>query len=231
MGSICSICAESNPAFTATGSSLEENSEKSICLAEKKCPMSKKQASAIRNSLKEESFKGRLSLSQIKRAGGNLGFDKSDFQNPDSATYVFISSLGDSEYTDEKLMFLSGVLISNSSAKDKSNSLFEFYDKNSEKILKKDDVHQLLSDCFDISVNNLPKLANSNSKLLSEGINTYTEKLVPHKEAFVNTSANNVLKEQPEISQKRFAEIIEKEFSTIVSSTGIRTEVYKKYVI
>ena len=226
MGSICSICIESNPDFTSGVSS----DEKTICSAEKKCPISKKSLASIRKSLHDEAHNGRLTLTQMKKAGGNLGINREELHNPDSETFVFLTSLGDENSTEEKLTLVSGILICNSSTKEKALALSEIYDVNTVKILSKNELSLMFSDLFDVSIKNLPLLAMGTSSTAKNDINSYLKQLIEHREKFVDDSVDLVLKGQPEISLKRFAEILSYEGKHLVSSSGIRCEVFKKYV-
>ncbi|OMJ66907.1 hypothetical protein SteCoe_36089 [Stentor coeruleus] len=232
MGSLCSICAETNPAFTATGGSLEENAEKSISMAERKCPISRKPPNNIRNSIKGEAQNGRLSLTQVKRAGGSLGLEKEDLQNPDSTTFHFLNSLADDgQEFDEHFMVICSLLISGSSNKDKAIAFFEIFDKDGNKTIKTREVTRFAKDCFDASVDKLPNLAKGSSTLVSQGITDYIGKLKPHREKFAEDTVQIILKGQPELGQAQFIDVVLREAPFAVSSSGIRCEVYKNYVL
>jgi hypothetical protein len=229
MGSVCSICVETNPAFTATGGSVDQDSEKTISVSEKKCPISKKSPSVIKNILKEEGNKGNLSWSQLKRAGGKLGLDKIDLQNPDSPVCVFLNSLGDGDYTKELIVILAGILISNTSDKEKASVLFESYDEETG-ILTRSKIESLLSDLFDISINKLPNLAGS-TKIVREAILTYTKKIAEFKSNFVSDTIQLIMQDLPEVGKGIFVELIQKNLNFVVNSSQLRTEVYRRYPI
>jgi hypothetical protein len=232
MGSICSICAETNPAFTPTGNSLEENSEKAIALAENKCPISKRAPQAIRKSIQPEAMNGRLSLTQMKRAGGSLGLDRVELQNPDSATFGFINTLctNDEDAYDERRLLVSSVLISNAGAKEKAQILVETYDVNQSQILGRHELRHMIEELFDLSIDSLPKLATSSSKMVSDGIGEYLSKLRVCREQFVEHNLQVLLKGQPEVGRGKACEVLENEARYLLSSNGVRCEVFRKYV-
>ena len=119
-------------------------------------------------------------------------------------------------------MLISGILISNSSTKEKATVLFEAFESES-KLLNVDEVKCMLSLCFDASVNNLPLLAIGTSKLTGEGIRSYLDKISPLKAHFVKTISDIIMKNETEIGQKRFCEIFEVEISKYLTSSGIRS--------
>lgn len=230
MGNICSICAETNPAFTATAGSLESHAEKSISLSEKKCSLSKASSTNIRKSVKIEAIDGSLSFAQLMRASGSLGVETSELKNPDSTlSHFFNSFIDESHGYKERLVTLASILISSSSIKEKCTVLFEVYDLNDNKMLKVSEVRRYLEEAFYVSVECLPKLAGGGSKGVEQGIGEYLKQISPFQRNFVDEMTEVLMGKQPEIGQSRFFESVNEKAQQVVSSSGIRTWVYSKY--
>lgn len=229
MGGLCSICAEANPNFQVSGISQEENSEKSMAYAENKCPISKKSPANIRAVLTSDANKGKLTSTQLKRVSGKLGLDKIELQNPDSSTFIFLNSLGEDGDTDEMQMLVIGILLSSSSPKEKAIAVFETHADESTNLLTVDGIKMFLSRAFDASIKYLPHLAIGNSKLQAQAIGGYLERLTPYKEVFINNNLKNIMKSQPEIGKTAFLDVCSKQLSGLLTASGIRSEVYKKY--
>ena len=229
MGGICSICAETNPNFSVSGISPDDNAERCLSYAENKCAISKKNAPSIILAFQGESSKNKLSFTQLKRVSGKLGLDKIDMQNPDSPISLFLASLEHNGETDELTMLTAAILISSSTAKDKAGVIFDAYDKESTKLLREADVRNFLSDCFDASTVHLTNLANDKSSLNAEALKLYLAKITPFKQQFVESTQKIIMKSQPEIGKSRFIESYQNEIPALITATGIRTEVFKKY--
>ena len=131
MGSLCSICQESNPHFTAKAGALESSAEKNIALNEKKCAISKVSSTNIRKSVSAQSSNGFITFKGIQRTSNELGFDVKELQKPDSNLSNFFNSfLNQDQDYDERQFLLASILISSSSVKEKAANLFEIYDLN-----------------------------------------------------------------------------------------------------
>jgi Ca2+-binding EF-hand superfamily protein len=123
------------------------------------------------------------------------------------------------------------LLISGSSNKDKAIAFFEIFDKDGNKTIKAREATRFAKDCFDASVEKLPNLAKGSSKLVTEGVDQYVEKLKPHREKFAEDTVNIIMKGQPELGQSQFVDVILREAPFVVTSSGIRCEVYKNYAL
>lgn len=230
MGDICSMCAETNPAFTATAGSLESNAEKSISLSEKKCSLSKASSVNVRKSVNLEAIDGSLSFNQLMRAGGSLGVEASELRNPDSAlSHFFNTFMDESHGYKERFITLSSILISSSSTKEKSFVIFEMYDLNNNKMLKASEVKRFLGEAFFVSVECLPKLAGGGSKEVEKGIAEYLKQIQPHESRFVDEMLNLIMNKQPELGVSSFQSALIEKAPHLMSSSGIRTWIYSKY--
>lgn len=230
MGSLCSICQESNPHFTAKAGALESSAEKNIALNEKKCAISKVSSTNIRKSVSAQSSNGFITFKGIQRTSNELGFDVKELQKPDSNLSNFFNSfLNQDQDYDERQFLLASILISSSSVKEKAANLFEIYDLNKNGLLKKSEISRLVDESFFVSVDCLPKLVSQGEKDTLEAINIYLSQIKPHREQFVNESIEVLMKKQPEIGKERFCEVILNEAERLTSSSGIRTYVFSKF--
>lgn len=230
MGDICSMCAETNPAFTATAGSLESNAEKSIALSEKKCSLSKASSINVRKSVNLEAVDGSLSFNQLMRVSGTLGVETSDLRNPDSALSNFFNTFMDEGHGyKERLITLSSILISSSSTKEKSAVIFEIYDLNNNKMIKSSEFKRFLEEAFFVSVDCLPKLAGGGSKGVEQGISEYLKQIQPHESRFVDEMLNLVMNKQPELGLSFFQSALVEKAPHLLTSSGIRTWIFSKY--
>jgi Ca2+-binding EF-hand superfamily protein len=230
MGGLCSFCQESNPHFTAKAGSLESDSEKAISMSEKKFTISKVSSTNIRKSISSQSANGSLTFKGIQRTSNELGFDSNELKKPDSSlSHFFNSFINQSQDYDERQFLLAGILISSSSVKEKSTNLFEIYDLNKNGLLKKSEISRLLEESFFVSVECLPKLAQSHGGNIDEGIRRYLDQIRPHQDQFVSEALEVIMKKQPEIGKERFCEVYLNEAEHLSNSSGIRTYVFSKF--
>lgn len=229
MGTICAFDTPSKNLVIkdVTGPDYEEILAQRY---ERLCPLKNISPENIKNTLQGQGVGENLTFTQVKRALGLLGMEKSSLENPDHANFLFVASFELDQVFVRIHLLVACVMLSNAKPLEKLKVFFEIFDEDQKRMLNNAEVRNLLGIMFHVSTFNTLYLSfgkkNSNC-LLNSQIIEYHNSLVKEKHRFVSEILIVVLLGQTEIGEGKFFEILgQGRYAELLSPSGLR-----KYIL
>lgn len=214
--------------------------EKVIAQAEKLIPFSQKASKDLDMVFKANGSSGRMSVSQLKKALGELELDPTVFTDPDTQVYKFLTRLqNEKKLYDIQKLSLCAILLGGGDTPTKARILFNHFDADASMKLEKDEVHKMLQEMADIVITKIPILAlkiegdtvdPEYPKISQEEIDEYTQTLEKGKEKFVNHVMEKLVGASDGITVEEFIKKVSEDsyLGRLVWSTNIRVTLYEE---
>jgi len=208
--------------------------ETKIRKSEDSSPFAKQSVKNISKLMNESGFSGKLSMTQMRRAAHKLGLNPRHLQDPDNSLFKFILSLQTNLLFDIRKVVLGAILIANGKPDEKAQVLFEHFDHNNTMILEHTQIHQMLSEMLEISVEHIPilSLGESEENLQNEELKSYSKELLTFKQRFIDDTLHKIItNDTPEMYEEHFIEIMTKDqhLKQLLWARGLREWILKNY--
>lgn len=204
--------------------------ERIVMEREKLLPFSKVQSKKVNEVIHKYTKKGKLSRQEFMRAQADLELDLiKHLEDPESDIYKFFSSMKDGQLFNGRSLALCGILVGTGSEKEKAEVLFEHFDKDAGGSLDRKEIHHMLTEIIQMSVDYLPLLAVSETAqentLDEEQLEAFQNKLNETQESLINRLADKLLEHRPDIYSNEFIRRVSTDavLKQLLWSTGVRT--------
>lgn len=204
--------------------------ERIVMERERLLPFSKATAKKVDGVIRKYTKKGKLSRQEFLRAQAELELDLlKHLEDPESDIYKFFSSMKEGQLFNGRSLALCGILVGGGSEREKAEVLFEHFDKDAGGSLDRKEIHHMLTEIIQMSVDYLTLLAVSENQqantLDEEQLEAFQNKLNETQESLVNRLADKLLEHKEDIYSVEFVRKVstDPELKQLLWSTGVRS--------